>query len=294
METGEGISAQRKIGSETHKVGGKDFAVSWTKFNPEVTDQTEQSSKEAIIFIPGWSIGEQTQTVRPICELLAEESELQTIAVKSRIEKPIRGLLPGNAEAIRLFIQGQGFKKLTLVGNSEGGAIAIALAARLQNKNPDIQVNGLILLDPVSVYGREDLELLSTYLKDIVSTTASTLGRRRNLAGNLTYAASGGKGIIKEFVHSGGFLGFINRAGHDVREMAKASPYLSEVRVPVVITQGASDKVSDPNKTTSDVFPNSPWVKKIVLNEWPMHNAPYITPHVATEALSVLQSYNMG
>lgn len=293
MEDGERIPIQRRIGREAHKIGEADFTVSWTTFNPEVSPQTEQNSKKAIIFIPGWSIGEQTETVKPICELLAKESKQQTLAVKSRIEKPVRGLLPGNAEAIRLFIQGQGLTEVTLVGQSEGGAIAIALAARLRKKNPDLRVHGLVLLDPTSVYNQEDTELLSIYLKDIITTTSAALRNRGKLAENLTYAASGGKGIIKEFMSSGGFLGFINRAGHDVREMAKASPYLSEVKIPVVIAQGASDIISDPNKTTSDAFPNSPWVKNIVLKEWPLHNAAYVMPRVATEALSVLQSHNL-
>lgn len=268
--------------------------MSWAAFNPEGSNQAElDSNKKAIIFIPGWSIGEQTETVKPVCELLAEESKLQTFAVKSRIEKPIKGQLPGNAEAIRLFIEGQGFNEVTLVGNSEGGAMAIALAARLQKKNPNIKVNGLVLMDPTSGYGMGDTELLQLYLKDIASTTIATLKNRHKLAESLTYTASGGKGIVREFIQSGGFLGFINRAGHEVREMARQSPYLSEIKVPVVIAQGAKDVISNPNKTASDIFPNSPWVKNIVIREWPLHNATFITPHVATEALSTLQNHNL-
>ncbi len=89
-------------------------------------------------------------------------------------------------------------------------------------------------------------------------------------------------------------MGFINRAGHYVREMAEQSEYISGVRVPVIIAQGAKDVISDPNKTTSDVFPNSPWVKRIVFDEWQLHNATFITPHAVVNALSTLQNFNLG
>ncbi len=54
------------------------------------------------------------------------------------IEKPRRGQLGGNAEAIRLFIEGQGIEEVTLIENYEGGTMTIALAAHLQKKNPNV------------------------------------------------------------------------------------------------------------------------------------------------------------
>ncbi len=66
-------------------------------------------------------------------------------------------------------------------------------------------MNDLIRTDPTSTYELGDTQLLQLYLKDIMSTTVATLMNRDKLTESLTYTASGGKGIVKEFMQSGGF-----------------------------------------------------------------------------------------
>lgn len=290
METGERTFPPGKSRiKETHNVGGLNFVVSLSEFRPKRPTNTNS----AAIFIPGWSIDDNAPTVKGICEPLAQNSGAPIFAVKARAERAVKGYLPGGAEAIRRtveqVIEKEGIKSLTVMGNSEGGAEAIALVARLQKLNPNIKIDGLILFDSVSLYNQHDTNFLRLYLEDIVKTT--TASSRRKIKPNAVYAASGAFGIVREFVHSRP-LGFIKRSGREIREMAKESPYLSEVHVPVIIVQGKDDVISNPSKTTSDVFPNSPWVNKITAEEWSLHNAAFVTPKIVAEALASLKTHN--
>src|SRR3972149_1841122 len=64
-----------------------------------------------------------------------------------------------------------GLKEVTPVGLSQGGIKAVNLATLLQEKNPDVRVRGVILLDSVGLYSQDEGELAKNFTKDALINT---------------------------------------------------------------------------------------------------------------------------
>lgn len=322
METGETIieSSQPKIeqlqGKETYDVEGTSITVSYNTFNPKESIAPEDLTK-AVLFIPGWSIPQNANSLKPIGQELADYSKGRAFIVDTTTEKVAEGSLAQEAKALVEFAKKQGLKNLTLVGNSQGGAEAIHLAAILKEQHPEIQVEGIGLFDPVTIYEQSRRKLFTNYVKDILKTSAAIThppkmkGRNEVLSQNMKYTKDGITGILKGIMHARA-LGWPPKIWNEISEMARINPDLAKIDVPVVIIQGAHDKVSnpaeiipnqDPNSTKAyvdkadereeglkNIFPNSPYVRLLVPEKMGYHNVSYSRPE--SSARTVLYMLN--
>ncbi|MCL5970875.1 MAG: alpha/beta hydrolase [Patescibacteria group bacterium] len=305
-------------GKETYDVEGTNITVSYNTFLPAETITPEDLTR-AVLFIPGWSIPENAASLKPIGQELADYSKGRAFIVDTTTEKVAEGSLAQEAKALVEFAKKRGFKNLTLVGNSQGGAQVIHLAAILKEQHPQIQVEGIGLFDPVTLYEQGRGELFTNYVKDIIKTSAAIThppkmkGRNEVLNQNMKYTKDGIVGILKGVMHARA-LGWPLKIWNEISEMAKANPNLAKIDVPVVIIQGAHDKVSnpaeiipnqDPNSTKAyadkadereeglkNIFPNSPYVRLLVPEKMGYHNVSYSRPESsARTVLYMLERY---
>jgi pimeloyl-ACP methyl ester carboxylesterase len=294
-------SSETVKGSKTYESDKSPITVSWKRFTPQEQSLQEPNLHKAVLFIPGYSITQDAKSIEPFCQSLAESSKSTAYAIDTRAEQVIEHSLVSEADAIRKFVVEKGLTEITLAGNSQGGAEAIHLISLLQDKHPDIKINGLVLFDAVSLNKQPPSELLRTYVTDILHTTA---GLRRPLKArnthvlvqNAKYALDGVSGILGEILKSKG--DWFKRTVNEIKEMASKNTDVANVRCPVVLIQGENDIISDPKKIIPDesetdyiekysergrflqanLFTSSPFVRMVIPQKMGYHNVMYSRP----------------
>lgn len=327
METGGEIpqgSLSRTEGSHKYEVGGTNVAVAWRRFQSTETPAPAETprAEKAIVYLPGWSIAQQAKSIETLCQTFADYSRDPAYAVDARVDKVTAVSLLQAAEGIREFIQDQALGEVTIVGNSMGGSEAIHLVALLQEKNPNIKINGLILLDSVGLYDQSATEFARSYTRDMVETQMSVAHHpkfredRKLGSQDRKYLLDGTVETLRELMRSN--VRYPGRLLNEIRNMVKTNPDLGAIKVPVVLVQGAHDKLSDPGKIIPNqdpsswkdspyivdihereqylkntVFTSSPSVRMVVPEKVGHHNVSYSRPiSVARSSLYLLERWN--
>ena len=230
-------------------------------FSPE-----KKRNDNAIIFLPGWSMTADSKSSELFGTSLSKESGANTHVLTTRLEQ--RGAnqpedpLYEEAQAIAIYIQEKGLKHITLVGHSQGGDRALDVATLLQN-NPDLTLDGLILINPVGLYEQGGVELATKFAGNSAFTIASVdkeINRhginpatREKAQDAIAPALQAGNdvvsGIAKEAITSK--FDYPARFKSEVNEMAQLNRHTKELTVPIVIVTGMEDSVSDPSSIAS-------------------------------------------
>jgi pimeloyl-ACP methyl ester carboxylesterase len=250
-----------------YEVDGIQIRVSCREYTP---DNKEFLQKEATIFLPGWSMGASTDSGEKLNQSFADNSDQKNYSVISHAESVVADSLFKEAEAIRRFIKDKGLEKITIAGHSEGGSKAIDLAFLLQEKNPEIKVSGIILLDTVGLYEQESHELAGKFAKDtLIDTVPDNLKDQykklkkgpsltktdvvKSLFNRTKNTASAGvdivKGIAKELKLSR--FDYLKKLTSQIREMARKNPRIEKIKAPIILISGAKDPISSREK----IFP---------------------------------------
>lgn len=283
----------------SYEIADTKVNVSWKEFSPT---NKEAPQDEAILFLTGWSAG-TAKTLEHLSQRFAEDSGKKAFLVNTRPEKVVSDSLYKEAEAIRNMIVEKGLKKIILAAHSEGGSKAVDLIDILQKENQNIDIQGLILLDPVGLYEQGKVELVSKFGLDTIINTPMAL--TKNLLKNpslvLKYLQAGSDiifNISREMARTK-VVGYPNKLWRQIAEMAKANTHYQDVKCPVVLIQGEQDPVSshekvipiaeDPKslsgrrKILKDTFfPNSPQVDMLVPKKLGHHGI----PHFRAESIS--------
>lgn len=247
-------------GKEIYEVEGNSIRLGWKIFEPtEVLSSKETNNrKKAIVYLPGWSYTEKAKSTEVLCQTLADYSHSPTFVVDTRAEQIVPDFLAKNAEAVRQFIQEKGLKDLTIVGNSLGGAEAIHLAALVQKRNPDIKIDGLILLDSMSLYNQTAGEIAVNWAIDLVSTLNNLrnppkfIGDNKLVGQSIKYLQDGTIEILKEVMRSH-LISWPKREINELQAMAEANPQIGKIKAPIVLIQGADDLLSKPKKIVPEL-----------------------------------------
>lgn len=240
-ETGS-EEVQRKIERKTYTLeDGLQVAVSAEKFSPEKMTKPDQ----AVIFLPGWAVGEGSLSTTEITQELANAAQADAYRITTRADQVVPDSLLREAEAIRRFIEEKKLKEVTLVGYSQGGDKAIDTAVLMQELNPDIKVK-VVLLDSVGLYEQGFWELVANFTRDSMVDTTMTMNK--NLLRHPSVYLKGLKagadiavGVGKEMMHSK--LGYPKRFINEIKDMVQANPRAKELKAPVVVIIGAKDRV---------------------------------------------------
>lgn len=298
--------------------------VAWKKFSPEAPASQEKRSDNTVVFLPGWAMPVDGRSIRNLVQGFAEESGTPSYAVTTSPEKETEDSLYKQAQAVSQFIKERGLKEVTLAGHSQGGDKAIDLTTILQN-DPEIKINGLILLDSVGLHEqRPYLELTKNFAKDAIVNTPVTVVKElwKNPA---LFKKSGAAfvdiitGWTKEIWRSKFDYLKDDKLRKQVQQMAKANPRMREIKVPVIIMSGAEDSISDPEKIVPEaeeqkiidaweadkksgyidpreeylkrnLFPNSPYVRMFIPEKIGHHGLPlFRSESVARASLYLLE-----
>lgn len=309
MEIGEvpiTESIPEQAGKKRYEVEGTSISVAWKSFQPTETSRQQEGHKQskAVVFLPAWYITEQAKSSEILAQSFADYSHNTEFVVDARAERVVDDSLAKEAEAVRQFIQERGLRKVILVGNSRGGAQAIHLTALLQEINPNINIEGLILLDSVSLYNQTGVEFGINLVRDMLNTQMGLLhpsrfvGSEKVVSQNRKYSADGIVEILREVMRSN--ISYPSRIIKEIKSMVKANPHLGHIKAPIVIIQGARDLISDPAKIIpnqnpetkqeppyikdirkreeflkQNVFVNSPYIRMLVPEKMGYHNVVY-------------------
>lgn len=279
--------------------------VSWKEFSPA---NKEFSQDEALIFFPGWSAG-GAKTIDNLVQKMADDSERKSFSITTISEKVMQDPLYQEARAIKNFIVEKGLKKIILAGHSEGGSKAVNIIDILQKENPEIDIEGLILLNPVGLYEQGGPELAGKFTWDSMVKTTASLIRHPSLATKGLQASSDIIfNMIREIVATKG-VGYPKKLFSQIAEMAKANTHYQDVKCPVVLIQGEQDPVSshervipaseDPKLLTErrkilkeTFFPNSPQVDMLVPKKIGHHGLPHFrSEQISRVTLGLLDRY---
>lgn len=308
---------QIKHGSQNkaYEIEGTRIDVSWKEFSPmsrEGKPLAEISQDEAILFLPGWSAKAAT-TINYLTQSFANDSGRTALSITTRPEKVVPDSLYQEAKAIRNLMAEKGLKKIILTAHSEGGIKAVDLIYILQKENPNIEIQGLILLDPVGLYEQGEMELARKFGLDTLISTPITL--TKNLRKNPALWLKGLRvttdiifNMVGEMVKAKG-IGYPAKLWSQIKEMAKANTRYADVKCPVVLIQGEQDPVSDHkrvipikdgpkslsgrSKILKDIFfPNSPRVDMLVPKKIGHHGIPYFREKsISNASLGLLRRF---
>lgn len=291
--------------NKIYAIEGAKVNVSWKEFSPLSEDGkrlAEIPHDEAVLFLPGWS-AKNAGTLSNLVQNFADDSKKSAFLITTRPKKIVPNSLYSESQAIRNLTVEKGLKKITLAAHSEGGIKAVDLIDILQRENPDVEIQGLILLDPVGLYKQGKMELAGKFSLDTAVSTPITL--TRNLLKDPSLWLKGLQAtsdiifnIAKEMVKARG-IGYPTKLWSQIAEMARENTHYQDVRCPVVLIQGEQDPVSsheriiptpeDPKslpgrrKILKDTFfPNSPRVDMLI----PKKNGHHGIPHFRAESIS--------
>ena len=212
---------------------------------------------KAIIFFPGWSMGVESTSTTLLAESLSKESASDTYALTARLEERGKAQaedpLYEEAQAVAEYIKEKNLTDITLVGHSQGGDRAVTLTALLQ-KNSNITVSGLILINPVGMYEQGSAELVRKFTGNYVYTGVSVAkeiatSQKKGVAA-ITPALQASTDVVRGIAKEVGTsrLQYASRFRSEVGEMAQKNKHAQEITVPIVIVTGMSDSVSDASR----------------------------------------------
>lgn len=232
---------------ETFKVGNEEVQVSWKEFTPKKV----KDSSEVVLVLPGMPGRAKAPALWTLPKQLAEGFEAKSIMIDGRS----KGNFAGNSidlevEGIRQFLLKNNIKKVSIVGHSVGSVKAVKLAVSLQESNPDIEIRGVALANPVGLYEQSAKELVGN-----VKTEFPNMARLSNPNTPQTDKdpLKAGWQILGSFsseMSTTGF-GYPKLVSEQVQALTKLNPKLSEVKVPVVVMVGKEDNIAQVNR----IFP---------------------------------------
>lgn len=158
------ILGNPSLGSEVFITEGSKVKVSWAKFTPE--GKEIHDPKKVVIFLPGWSFQAKSPVTQDLPKYLSNEFGLATYDIDTVASKISPNALGLEAKAIRDFITQKlvGINEVTIFGHSEGGIKAANLAAILEQENPQIKINGVVLASSMGFYRQSFPELAKNFV----------------------------------------------------------------------------------------------------------------------------------
>jgi len=264
MEAKPNIEPQSEnSGTKTYDVEGKKLTLYWKKYEPQpyvwhgeerFPPQEEPGKKSAVIFHTGWAIPAQGFSSSLICQDYANFNGTPAIAVEVRGDpRTIKQMQ--SAEATRQFIVENGFTDLTVAGNSFGGVRAADTVALLEEKNPEINIKGLILIASMGLTEQNKEDFFTRFFNDPGGKVLQKLARhpiknRHEIKHSLRLLAEVGRGFLKDVKEARGDIpgGVENQRS----EMIATNPANMKIKSPIVLLEGEGDLMSNPNLLLPD------------------------------------------
>lgn len=232
------IENNPSLGHDTVNIGKDKVEISWAKFIPE---GKHFDSTKAVLFLQGWPWKSDATTIWDQPKMLAQEFGIPCYEVDTKVDRISPDALSIEAEAIRQFIEQQKLTDVTVFGHSEGAIRAANLAVLLEQKNPDIKTNGVVLANPMGLYPQSFFkELAPNFAAEVIKIEPKEQNPKMPHTFQIWLQT------IVDFVKSVPKNPI--RFGHDMIEMMKVNEKFKQIKAPVMVMATEKDFVSDYRK----------------------------------------------
>lgn len=169
MEAGTEVPTQTEskpfLGKRDYELAGDKVEVTFVKFDGQ--ENPNYDPKKAAFLLTGYPMRADAQITWGQPEILAREFGVTTYEIDGRP----KGHFEGNSinlevEGIRQFaseVEQSGVNEITLYGHSIGASKAVDLAVALEQKNPKLRVN-VVLINPLGMYPQDFREIAKNYV----------------------------------------------------------------------------------------------------------------------------------
>lgn len=230
------------LGREVFNVGEAEVRVSYSKFTPERKEALD--SERAVIFLPGWGWSSHAKATWDLPRWLASEFDLPAYNIDTLTSIVAPNTLKIEAEAVRQFITSKGLKEVTVFGHSEGAIKAANLTHLLEQRNPDVQIFGVVLANPMGFYPQNFGELAKNFV--FVEIAQIEPKQRNPKIPHMSQLR-----VLIEFL--GGLWQDVKASKlkypwmftQQMREMMRIDPVLEQIKAPILILTTDKDFVSN-------------------------------------------------
>lgn len=226
--------------SQIVEVNGAKVELSWVESKPKGKENVDPT--RAVINISPWSWAAEMPIIRNGGQKIADRFGENTYTISTRTDKIHPEALFTESQGIAQFITERNFREVTIFGHSEGGIKAVDLAAILQANNPQVKINGVVLLDPMGMYSRDIADLAGSFFNDTRKVGPEEFKRAQKLPP---------EGMVLQFLLSLWqdlrFFGlqYPKAVQEELKAMARPNPRLSQIKAPVLLLTGERDYISD-------------------------------------------------
>lgn len=177
----EAEQEEAREGRKTYDTEMGPVEVTWERFDASAhnAEHKKEQLAKAVLFLPGWAMTAESKSIQPLSQSFADYADAPVYELFTFANKvPESDMLHSEAEAIRKFIEENGLNEIVITGHSQGGDKSIDLVTLLQEKNPEINVKGLVLMDSVGLHGQGEGELAAKFAKDSMIDTPTSVAKK--------------------------------------------------------------------------------------------------------------------
>lgn len=237
-------------------------------------------NRQDLVFFLGWGPDENAKSYEKLGQSLADNFGREVHIINTIPEKIINDSLFYEAKAAANYIEKKQMSDVVVAGYSQGAAKAINLTSILQEPSFWVKPESLVLFAPACINEKKPSQLIKDFLSDGIFETIPRILSEDNTLRPKGELNRFGKSKESLRVISDITVGILNKLKHpkkmvhEIKEIAKKSSRLEDIEVPIVLFQGKFDKAAGPrsNIDYEEVFPNSPYVKRILATRSSNHD----------------------
>lgn len=237
------------LGSVEIPVGPSRVKVSFVEFKPASSEKVDPG--KAVLFLIGWPWEAKSATTWDLPRALADKSGVTSFSIDTRLNKMDPDALFHEAEGIRQFVLSRGIQELTIVGHSEGAIRAVNLTSLLEQKDPQIQIDGLVLANPMGFYPQSFTELAKNFAIEFIKIEGEEKNPKINHYPLPQVAKEWLSSILRD-IKITGLIKYPQLVASQLAVMRRVNQRLSEIKTPTLLISTSRDFVSDYRKYMSD------------------------------------------
>lgn len=234
----------------TYKIGNDEVKLSGNVLLPKDVKVADES--EIALFLVGAPMRAKASVTWGTPRGLAEASKVRAYTLDARPKGRFeQNSIVLEVEAIRRFLEElnkQGVSKITIFGHSIGARKGIDLVVALEEQNPNLKINGLVLSNPMGFYEQEP-GLVGRWQKE-----ANNQKRIKNPNVPHEPMPKIGLQLVQSVITDAmqTRLGFKKWVEEQFEALKTVDPNLSKIKAPTVLLLGDLDLVSEADKVLSE------------------------------------------